>query len=734
MYNFRRAISTLFLIQFGLSIPAQNDSTKTLGEVHIKAIRANSKTTTSSNTIKTSDLLHLNLGQDIPTLMQQLPSLQLSTDAGNGIGYSYLYIRGMDAQRIQVNINGVPYNDAESQEVYWVNIPDIMSSADDIQVQRGIGFSTMGGTGLGGTISIKTTKRHAKPFVQFQTSAGSFNTWRTMAQASTGVLPDGWQITTKGSLIRSDGYIDRAWSRLGSGYLDISKYGERYTSHIIASHGRERTYQSWYGLSQEEYDRGERRKNIAGTDYESKLGEPYSNQIDNYNQTHLQWIQNVLWKNRHQSSLTGFFTRGLGYYEDYKVGQDFSNYDRDLSGSGDLARQLWLDNYLYGVNASHRIEKTHFANTSALSFSHYSGDHFGRVPQYFSPVMGRASSDRFYDNEAKKIELTAFNKLVYNLNKSHFILDLQLRQIHYSSFGTLRNQSKFSFDKNFTFFNPKIGYNLEWNKQNKFYLFTGLSHREPVRSDFLDEDALSQPKPEKVYNVEIGWERSENKYQVKTNLFGMYFIDQLVPTGNINTVGAPIRENVAKSYRTGIEAELHYTFNKKWRFYTNQYFAMNKILDYTQYLIAYNESDYSINQFYTEKIVYPSTDIAFSPAWISYLELEWKPIHGSQISLMNKTVSRQYLDNTSSEDKSLPLYNTLNLSYMHIISSHQKYGTWTFNLLLNNILNSDFVSRGYTYHSGHTVDASGSRTLGRDYNYYFPQARFNFLVGLGWKI
>ncbi len=733
MNNCKRTVITLFFIPFGLFIYAQNDSTKTLGEVYIKAIRANQRMAASSFNLKVSELKHLNLGQDIPTLIQQLPSLQLSTDAGNGIGYSYLYIRGMDAQRIQVSINGVPYNDAESQEVYWVNIPDLFSSVDDIQVQRGIGYSTMGGTGLGGSISIKTTKRHAKPFLQFETSLGSFNTFRTMVQASTGVMADGWQITTRGSLIQSDGYIDRSWSKLGSFYLDVSKYGDKYSSHFIASHGREKTYQSWFGLSQEDYERGERTKNIAGTDYESKAGEPYSNQIDNYQQSHVQWIQNFLWKNNHQSSLTGFFTRGLGFYEDYKVGQNYSGYGQNIAGNGDLVRQLWLDNYLIGANASHQIEKEKFNNVSAISFSNYNGDHFGRASIFLAPVLGEVN-DRFYNNEAKKTDLTAFNKFTYHLNKSHFIIDLQIRQVNYSISGTIRNQSAISFDKNFLFFNPKIGWTHELDVKNKVYFFAGLSHREPVRSDFLDEDAFSQPQPEKVYNLELGFENKMKSGLLKANLFGMYFIDQLVPTGNINTVGAPIRENVGKSYRTGAELEFSYQLTKKIRFYTNHYVALNKILDYTNYIIAYNENDYSINPSQTEKNFFSSTDIAFSPSWISYAEIQFTPWAGTDIRFMNKTVSQQYIDNTSSNQKSIPLYNVTNISLSHLLKSNVKSGEWTFNLLLNNIFNSDYISRGYTYYSGNTVSNAGDITQGRDYNYFFPQARFNFLLGLGWKI
>ena len=274
----------------------------------------------------------------------------------------------------------------------------------------------------------------------------------------------------------------------------------------------------------------------------------------------------------------------------------------------------------------------------------------------------------------------------------------------------------------------------ELNSKNKIYVFAGLSHREPVRSDFLDEDALSQPKPEKVYNLELGLENKMKNSLFKANLFGMYFIDQLITTGNINTVGAPIRENVAKSYRAGAEFEFSYKLSKKLSFYTNQYFALNKIFNYTNYTLAYNEDDYSINATETEKNVFSSTDIAFSPSWISYAELHFTPWTGTDIRFMNKIVSQQYMDNTASAEKSIPLYNVSNISISHLLKSNKKIGEWTFNLLLNNIFNSDFVSRGYTYHSGHTVSNTGHVTRGRDYNFFFPQARFNFLLGLGWKI
>lgn len=728
----------LFCLTF-TSVSAQSDTltSNQVPEVNIKAIRSNRTMSTSLNIIKKSDLESINLGQDIPVLIQQLPSVNISTDAGNGLGYSYMYIRGMDAQRIQVNINGIPYNDAESQEVYWVNMPDIISSADDIQIQRGVGFSTQGGTGIGGSISIKTTKKYLRPFVSLSSSLGSFNTFKNTINASTGILPDGWQITSRGSIIQSDGYINRAWSKLGSIFLDISKYGDKYSSHLIVSHGREKTYQSWYGLSQTDYDANQLTKNIAGTDYESKSGDPYPNQVDNYNQTQVQFINNFLFKNGQQASLSAYLTRGKGYYEEYKVGENYTNYASTLSGNGDIVRQLWLNNYLYGFNASHIIDKDKITNTIAISANQYRGFHYGVIKELLAEYTGVIPNE-FYQNNSTKTDLSAFNKLTWKYRNSNFVLDLQIRNVIYDASGVLRNQSSFGFDKNYLFFNPKIGWNMDFSEsKQKIYVFAGLSHREPVRSDFIDEEFAHQPLPESVYNLEIGYKKNIKNYTISGNLFAMYFIDQLIPTGNVNSVGAPIRENVAKSYRAGAEIEFTAKISEKLSFYTNQYLALNKILDYTNYLITYND-DYSINDALSVKQKFSSTDIAFSPSWISYASLKYFPFKKSKFSqtnveLINKIVGSQYLDNTASSLKSIPLYSFTNVSISHTMKFNQKLKEINLNLLLNNILDQHYVTRGYTYFSGNTANLDGSITAGQDYNYYFPQAGFNFLAGVTMK-
>ena len=724
-------IVPIFLFFSFTILHAQKMDTSRLDEVAIRAIRTNQRMTTSGSTISRKDIEHINLGQDIPTMFQILPSTSSGSDAGNGIGYSYLNIRGLDAQRIQVNINGVPYNDAESHEVYWVNIPDIMNNADDIEVQRGVGYSTMGGSGLGGTISIKTTKRYTSPMLSLSLNTGSFNTFRSSVMASTGVLPQGWQVTARGSRITSDGFIDRASSNLTSFYSNISKYGDRYSTHLIATHGRERTYQSWFGLSESDFNSGLLTKNIAGTDYEQKAGDPYPNQVDNYGQSHLQWLNNFNWNGRNSSSFSAFLSHGRGFYEEYRVGQDFTSYNSQLSGSGDLVRRLWLDNILLGANASHIIEGKQWTNTSSLSFSHYTGNHFGTLAELLADYSGTIPNE-YYSNQGLKTDFSVFNKFNFEIKKSNFTIDLQLRKVGYEVQGKDASNQELHIQQDLLFFNPKLGWNTELAKTSKVYGFLGINHREPNRNDMLTADLKNQPKPERVINFELGQRSSIKNLMFSSNFFMMYFQDQLIPTGALNSVGAPIRQNVSKSYRTGLELELEYRFSKKWKLYTNQYLAVNAIKDYQNITPTYN-SDFSINADLTEIQNFSSTTIANSPSWISFGSLQYKPWKNTSLELMNKIVGSQYLDNTESELRSLPLYSFTNFSINHSLFLKNGVKEIKLQLLLNNIFNSNFIPRGYTYGSGNMVNPDNTITPSTNYSFYYPQAGFNILTGVQFK-
>ncbi len=714
---------------FSLSLFSQKkmgDTVRFQKEISIISTRANQTYLNTFQNIKVEQLSSLNLGQDIPILLQSMPSLTFSSDAGNGIGYTNMNLRGSDAQRIQVNINGIPYNDAESHSVFWVNIPDIISSADDIQVQRGVGFSTLGGTSFGGSVSIKTTKKYSQPFLKLSTSAGSFNTLRSSILGSTGVMKNGWQATARATYATSDGYIDRAFSRLNSTYLALSNYQNKFNTHLIVFNGNEKTYQAWYGVEQSQYTNN-RTFNIAGTDYEQKAGNPYENQVDDYSQTHVQWINNFEWNSNWQSGFTAYYVKGGGFYEEYKVAQNLNNYNLNLNQSSDLVRQLWLDNHLIGFNMSNNFQKGIFQNQTAFHLNNYIGSHFGELvsiidnPNFVAPF-------RFYDNKSTKMDATFFSKSSLTLKNWVLNFDLQARFVNYNASGMLRDNIPVFIDQNFLFFNPKFGVNYTFNNKNKMYFFAGIGQKEPNRSDFIDAKMNENPKAEKMLNFELGHTYNTEKLQIESNLFAMLYKDQLINTGAVNDVGSPIRQNVDKSYRVGAEFTANYQIANTFSFASSMAYNISKIVDYTYFINAFNE-DYTINNQYTEKITKNNVDIAFTPRWNSFLELKWTGLPRTAIAINNKTVGKQYIDNTQETSKSIPLYSFFNLTFEHKIKS--KFAKEiALNLLVNNLFDNKTFTNAYTYNTGRFVSSNGDVSPATDFNYVFPQAGINVLMGM----
>lgn len=715
----------IFTANFSFAQRKMKDTVQFQKEINILSVRANQTYLNSFQNIKVEQLSSLNLGQDVPVLLQSVPSLTFSSDAGNGIGYTNMNLRGSDAQRIQVNINGIPYNDAESHSVYWVNIPDILSSADDIQVQRGVGFSTLGGTSFGGSVSIKTTKKYLQPFLKLSTSAGSFNTLRSSIMGSTGIMKNGWQLTARATYATSDGYIDRAFSRLNSSYVALSNYQNKFNTHLIVFNGNEKTYQAWYGVEQSQYANN-RRYNIAGTDYEQKTGNPYENQVDDYSQTHIQWINNFEWKSNWQSGFSAYYVKGGGFYEEYKVAQNLSNYNVNTTQSSDLVRQLWLDNHLIGFNMSNNFQKGIFQNQTALHFNNYSGNHFGELvsiidnPSFTLPY-------RYYKNNSSKSDATFFTKSSFTLKNWVFNIDLQARIVNYTASGILNGNVPLAIDQQFLFFNPKMGVNYAINQKNKMYFFAGIGQKEPNRSDFIDAKMNENPKAEKMLNFELGHIYNAKNLQIETNLFAMFYKDQLVNTGAVNDVGSPIRQNVDKSYRIGAEFVSSYKLAQNLSFNSSMSYNISKIVAFNHFINAFNE-DYSINPMYSEIIEKNNTDIAFTPCWNSFLELKWTGLPRTAISLTNKTVGKQYIDNTQETSKSIPLYSFFNLAVEHKIKP--KFAKEiALNLLVNNLFDTKTFTNAYTYNTGKFVSSNGDVTPATDYNYVFPQAGINVLVG-----
>lgn len=723
--------NSILILTFCLSISLfsqrkMNDTIRFQKEISIFSTRANQTYLNTFQNIKLEQLSTINLGQDVPVLLQSVPSLTFSSDAGNGIGYTNMNLRGSDAQRIQVNINGIPYNDAESHSVYWVNIPDIISTADDIQVQRGVGFSTLGGTSFGGAVSIKTTKKYSQPFLKLSSSIGSFNTLRTSVLGSTGLLKNGWQATARATYATSDGYIDRAFSRLNSTYLALSNYQKKFNTHLIVFNGNEKTYQAWYGVEQNQYALN-RRYNIAGTDYEQKMGNPYENQVDDYGQTHIQWLNNFEWNSNWQSGFSAYYVKGGGFYEEYKVAQSLANYNINSTETSDLVRQLWLDNHLIGFNISNNYQKGIFQNQTAFHLNNYSGNHFGEVVSVINLPSFEAPY-RYYKSNSSKMDATFFTKSSLVLKDWIFNFDLQARFVKYTASGLLSGNVPVNIDENFLFFNPKLGANYTFNNQHKMYFFAGIGQKEPNRSDFIDAKMNEKPKAEKMLNFELGHIFNMDKLRVETNLFAMLYKDQLINTGAVNDVGSPIRQNVDKSYRIGTEFMANYQIAPMWTLATSIAYNVSKIVDYTYYVNAFNE-DYSINNEYTEKITKNNVDIAFSPRWNSFVELKWTGLPRTSISINNKTVGKQYIDNTQETTKSIPLYSFFNLMAEHKIKP--KFAKEiAFNLLVNNLFDVKTYTNAYTYNSGKFVSSNGDVSSAADYNYLFPQAGINVLMGM----
>ena len=700
------------------------DSSKKLPEVQILSTRSNKDFVSTQNTLKIETLSPLNLGMEAPYLLQSLPSVSISSDAGNMVGYSQLNIRGSDAQRVQVSINGVAYNDAESHQVYWVNIPDILSSAEDVQVQRGVGFSMLGGTNLGGMVSIKTTQKHEESFIKLSSHFGSFNTFRNSINYSTGVSKKGWQLSGRATYNISDGYIDRAWSRLNSQYLSLSKFGPKYTMHLIGMRGHERTYQAWYGVESNVY-KTNRTFNVAGTDYEQKAGAPYENQSDNYEQSHLQWIHNFYLNPNQNIGITGYYVNGSGFYEEYRVGQDLGRYFKNQNGVSDIVRQLWLHNHLFGLNIAHQYQKKNIQNYTALAMSHYIGDHFGRVPRIIDPSFSIDQSVKNYLNTSNKSDVTFFNKSALTIDKTTLNLDLQLRYVNYNAAGTLLGHEPMAFDQNFLFFNPKVGANYQYNTKHQSFIFAGIGQKEPNRSDFVESN--QNPRPEQLLNIELGHQIKETNWNAQFNLFGMFYQDQLINTGAINSTGAPIRINVGQSYRVGAEWSGQYKINSKLTFNSSAGYIVSKILNFNHITPAYNE-DYSINEAETQITKLEQVDIAFAPRWNAYVELRYHPFKDFSVMLNTKAVGRQFIDNTQNDTRSIPAYSFSNLAFEHIL--RPKYmKEMKLNLLINNIFNTLTYTNAYTYNTGIMIMNDGSRIDPTHFNFVFPQAGINLMMG-----
>lgn len=714
---------------------------KTLEDIHVNTTRLSDFNTSQILIRRINPLERKNFGQDIPILLEATPSLLTTSDAGAGVGYTGLRIRGVDATRINVTINGIPVNDPESHAVYWVNMPDLASSIENIQIQRGVGSSSNGAAAFGASVNIKTQDISEKPFGSIDQSFGSFGTSKTTIKAGTGIINKHFSLETRMSSIQSNGYLDRASSDLKSYFLSGAYIGNKSVLKAIVFSGKEITYQAWYGTPESRItgdsiamnayaDRNglssEERENLlnSGRTYNYYT---YENQVDHYQQDNYQLHFTHTFNDKLILNLAGHYTYGRGYYEQYRKGENLMDYGlnpvmigSDTIEQTDLIRRLWLDNdfigAVYGVTYK---PTTHLDFVWGGSANTYFGGHYGELvwAQYAS---NSEIYQRYYNNDSRKTEASSYLKAVYKRDRFDVYTDLQFRHVDYAFIGKeLVNgfPADVTQDVQFNFFNPKVGGSFKINTQQLIFMNYGISHREPVRADFVQSTAQNRPTFETLRDLEFGHQVNANRLTFTTNLFYMNYKNQLLLTGAINDVGAYIHTNVAKSHRLGIEVYGGYRFDQKLKLTGGLTLSQNKVTQFNESVDVYLDS----LPYYTQQVIsHNNTDMSFSPNVIGNVGIEWMPLENLQISWMTKYVGRQYLDNTGNVQRSIDPYNFSNLQINYSI--FDKFcKEIQLGLMVNNAFNQLYENNGYTFsyvYGGQTTTE----------NFYYPQAGRNFMA------
>ena len=694
-----------------------NDTTL-MQPVEIQAIRAADKAPFAKTDLTKKEIEKINLGQDLPFLLSQTPSVVVNSDAGNGVGYTGIRIRGTDASRINVTLNGIPYNDAESQGTFFVDLPDFASSAGSIQVQRGVGTSSNGAGAFGASINLSTNEMNKTFYAATNNSYGSFNTHKNNIQFGSGLLGKHFTIDGRLSSIRSDGYIDRAGSNLKSFYLSTAYADDKNSLRLNVFSGKEKTYQAWNGVA-ESLLATNRTYNPSGSE---RPGDPYDNETDNYVQTHYQLFYNRKFSTYWKGNLAVFLTRGKGYYEQYKAGRSLADYGlpdyfdgTNTITSTDLVRKLWLDNYFYGSIFSLQYQKKKTQLVIGGGYNAYDGKHYGEI-KWAAVQAAVPQNYRWYDLTAYKKDLSLYSKWTQTLNKNwQSFVDVQVRNINYRIHG-FRDNPTLETDENYTFLNPKAGITYS-NKNWQAYLSYALANKEPNRDDF-EAGNTQQPKAERLHDVELGFERRSSRYSFGANIYYMLYKNQLVLTGKINDVGAYTRTNIPISYRAGIELQGKIIISKWMNVAANISFSENKIKNFAEYLDDYDNGGQQ-TKFYSK------TDISFSPPVVGGASIHFTPVKNGEISLISKYVGRQYLDNTSQRSRSLNAYYLQDIRLSYLIETKIVKAA-NIIVQLNNVFNKRYEPNGYSF----SYIYGGELTTE---NYYFPMAGTNFMVGVNLK-
>ncbi|WP_232335558.1 TonB-dependent receptor [Mucilaginibacter arboris] len=692
-------------------------STVQADEVFVRATRTGQNSGFTYTNLSKKELAKNNLGQDLPYLLNQTPSAVITSDAGAGVGYTGIRIRGSDATRINVTLNGIPLNDAESQGSFFVDIPDLASSVDNIQIQRGVGTSTNGAGAFGASINVQTTTRQDTAYAQLDNSVGSYGTVKNTISLGSGLIANHFTFDGRLSRIHSDGYIDRASSDLKSYFLTGAYYGKNTSIRLNVFSGSEKTYQAWDGVPEDKLLAGDRTYNELGL---MPNGDFYKNQTDNYIQNHYQLLFNQKISDKLSFNGALHYTQGSGYYEEYKIAQPFAKYGLTPIIKGvdttDLVRRLWLTNYFYGVtyNLNYQAQKN-LNFTLGGAYNQYRGQHYNRI-EWTQQSTNITPDYEYSRNNAFKTDFNIFGKMDYRLGNLNLYADVQYRRVYYSFLGYDYNLNNVQQSATLNFFNPKLGLSYQIDPANNVYASFAVGNHEPNRDDYTQSTPSSRPKAETLYDFEAGYRTKQGVFTGGINGFYMLYHNQLVLTGSLNDVGAAIRSNVKDSYRAGLELDGRIQIAQPLYWSLTAALSANKVKNFQQYLENYDTGQTVLNQQFQK------TDIAYSPDFVSSSEIGYSPIKGGEIALISKYVSKQYLDNTSSNDRKLDAFfvNNIRLRYNFSTKAVKNIG---ISFLINNIFSELYEPNGATY-----PDIEGGKVV--NYNYYYPQATRNFLAAL----
>ncbi|MFN8275873.1 MAG: TonB-dependent receptor [Chitinophagales bacterium] len=725
------------------------DSTQSIisADVVVTANRAATNDPTTKQTVTAATLQKNNFGQDLPYLLDQTPALVTTSDAGTGIGYTGLRIRGTDASRINVTINGVPINDAESQQMYWVDMPDIASSTNDIQIQRGVGSSTNGSGAFGASVNVRTQTASLRPFAAWSSSFGSFATQKHTIKAGTGFFGKYFFVEGRASMIRSNGYVDRASANLWSYWVAAGFMYKQAMLRFVHFNGQEKTYQSWYGTPQDSLTTN-RRFNLAGTDYGANPV-PWNNQVDRYGQQYFQLIYTQGIGKKWALNITPFVTLGKGYYEEFKVQQELSRYKvTDTTAYADVIRRRWLNNKFFGTVFSLRFEDKKWQATLGGMAAQYEGKHYGTV--FWAQQVAVNPNQHYYDSRSHKTDANIYLKANYQpVQWLNIYADVQYRFVQHLMKGNDNDGQQFDLKYTYHFFNPKAGVTFHLSKTSSAYASYAQTTREPSRDDFISNLNQVAPKPERLHDIEAGYVFTDHwhglnwqvSFPFQANVYYMHYQNQLVVTGKLNDVGNPVRVNVPISYRAGLEwwGQMQLRHGRDW-LHLNYQLAFNysRIKNYSAYIPAYDEN-YTPVPIASSTKLYKNTAIAFSPNWVLGIEPEIFPVKGLSAAWSFKYISRQYLDNTQSNDRAIPAYWYSNLRFSYTLPFFTRWkktdqpitknGEVRFNFLVTNLFNKQYVSNGYTYREIYQ-SADGTVSGPYHYNYYYPQAGVAFYGGI----